>query len=293
MLSVFLGEAQSVPFDPVLGYSAESALMFYELIEPIQSAISGLGPWFGGVAVGIILALVTNRRKIVTYTVSHDRIGITTEDNVLGSVAVTVEGTYNASNLYLSKVIVNNRSLKDIENLNLTIFVNSENCNLLTETAFIHGSVSPVEYSDEYKDKVESRPTDDEAEASERSAEWRARREYKLPAFNRGATMELTYLVDVAHGADPGIFLDSNALGVRIKYKQEPFVATHVWGIPVRHAAYAGVLFWLVIILPILLLYTPIGGVHILVAGVSGIFFAIPGALTLKAYNYFRTIVSG
>lgn len=268
-------------------------MMPYDLIERAQSVISGLGPWFGGVATGIVLALVANRRKTVTYAVSHDRIGITTEDNVLGSVAVTVGGTYNASNLYLSKVIVNNRSLKDIENLNLTIFVNSTNCNLLTETAFIKGSIAPVEYSDEYKNKIQSQPSDDEDKAIERSAQWRGRREYKLPAFNRGATMEITYLVDVAHGADPGIFLDSNTLGVKVKYKIEPFVATHVWGVHIRHAAYAGVVFWLVVILPILLLYEPIGWPHVIVAGFAGIFCAIPGALTLKLYNYLRTLVTG
>jgi len=55
--------------------------MSTELLGYLKSLLDSLGPWLGGAVAGLLLAIFANRRKLVTYTVTHDRIGITAEDN--------------------------------------------------------------------------------------------------------------------------------------------------------------------------------------------------------------------
>ena len=51
--------------------------MSTELLGYLKSLLDSLGPWLGGAVAGLLLAIFANRRKLVTYTVTHDRIGIT------------------------------------------------------------------------------------------------------------------------------------------------------------------------------------------------------------------------
>ena len=208
-------------------------------------------------------------------------------------MSVTVGEKYNAPNLYLSKVTITNRSLKDIESIIFTVYVNSKICHLLTETAILKGSVAPVLYSLEYKGKIDIHDNDDEDQRQSKNDYWKTRREYQLPTLNRGASLEITYLVDVANGENPWIYVDTNALGVKIKHKQDPFVATHIWGIHIRHAAYAGILFSLLFAFPVLISLGSIFWPHVMLALLIGIFCAAPGAWILKAYNYLRSLIAG
>ena len=182
----------------------------------LWALLETLAPWLGGAVAGILSFLLLNRRITLTYAVNHDRIGITANDNILGNVSVLVGESYNASNLYLSKVYITNRSLKDIEDLPVTAYVNSSICNLLTERASILDSITPIRYSEQFEKEI---AVDDQTEQSvkdQRLALWKARREYDLPTLNRGSVLELTYLVDVAHGSNPGTALQGcrNALSV-------------------------------------------------------------------------------
>lgn len=267
--------------------------MLTELLGKFVLILDSLGPWLGGAVAGLLLPMLANRRKLITYTVSHDRIGITANDNILGSVSVKVGEGYTASNLYLSKVAITNRSFKDIADITLTVYVDPSICHLLTETKSIRNSVTPVYYSDEYEKEIRIQEGDDDEAKNNSSDLWKMRRVYFLPTFNRGASLDITYLVDVAHGENPGIYVDVNALGVRIKYKEDPFVATHIWGVHVRHAALTGIIFCLFVFLLALLIFESFTWPHLLAAIIVGIFCAVPGAIILRVYNYLRSLIAG
>ena len=51
--------------------------------------------------VTLLVVMLLNRRSVVTYNVTHDRIGISTHDNIHGEDSVTVGGN-RMQNLYMS-----------------------------------------------------------------------------------------------------------------------------------------------------------------------------------------------
>src|SRR5690242_1442129 len=98
---------------------------------------------------GIILTLVTERishkRGLFTYSVWHNRVGVSAEDRVFGSVQVTWNNN-PVANLFSSTVEMRNESLHDYENV--IVHVYSANTILLNEQTGIVGSVLPFYWTE-------------------------------------------------------------------------------------------------------------------------------------------------
>ena len=115
----------------------------------LLTAISGLS--------GVVLTLVTQRilgkRGLFTYFVWHNRVGVSADDAVFGTVRVTWNGNV-VPNLYSSTVELRNESLADYQNVVVRVF--SNDTRLLSERADLMGTTRILEWSEEFLPSVGS-----------------------------------------------------------------------------------------------------------------------------------------
>ena len=99
----------------------------------LLAAISGLS--------GVVLTLITQRilgkRGLFTYFVWHNRVGVSADDAVFGTVRVTWNGNV-VPNLYSSTVELRNESLADYQNVVVRVF--SNDTRLLSRTRGLDGN---------------------------------------------------------------------------------------------------------------------------------------------------------
>ena len=207
-----------------------------ELSQLIQnqyfSIISG---GLGGIFTAWLIQRILQRRGIFSYSVTHDRVGITTEDPVFGSVAVTWNGD-TIPNLFLSTMEMKNESLNDYENVIVRAYTGDTK--LLTEQAELLETPNILEWSEKYRKQLHV-----EAGKSPTDSQWvlyNGQREYIIPIFNRGQTIKITYLNSAKSSSIPNIWLSILLRGVRLKYRGPQ---NQILGVPQGQAAFVGVLF--------------------------------------------------
>src|SRR5258705_11001118 len=91
----------------------------------------------GGVLLTLLTQYILNKRGLFTYSVRHDRLGVSADDAVFGSVQVTWNGN-QVGHLYSSTIELLNRSMKDYENVVVRAF--TSDTILLTERTDIVGT---------------------------------------------------------------------------------------------------------------------------------------------------------
>lgn len=259
--------------------------------------------------VTLFVVLVRNRRSLLTYHVTHDRIGISTLDNIHGEVLVTVGGS-QMQNLYISNIWIVNRSTRDIEDLEVKVLVVSNDMQLMTEQAYIEGTVEVLKYTvefEEIKNQLEFTMAGvreakavgdfktatqlDEAQI-ENWQIWLGQRWYKVPVFARGQTIRFTYMMNVMSNVNPALIVSCQKAGVRVKYKQPYQPIWHLWGIPLAEAGLSGIgvgiLVWLIIIKSVSALW-----LATLLCLIMGLLSNIPGAAIVKLYRWVRSRLIG
>ena len=258
--------------------------------------------------VTLFVMVVRNRRSLLTYHVTYDRIGISTLDNIHGEVSVTVGGN-RMQNLYMSNVWLVNRSMRDVEKLELKVWSGTNDMQLMSEQTHIEDTVEFLKHTaecEEIKSQLmnaiarveEAKAAGDEAAAARinqaQAANWRtwfAQRWYEVPVFARGQTIRFTYMMNVL-SVDPAILLSCQKAGVRVKYKQPYHPIWHLWGVPLGEAALSGIvigtLVWLVVISSISTLW-----LAALLCLVVGLLSNVPGAAMVKLYRWLRDRVIG
>ena len=108
-------------------------------MESFYAVLANLGPWLGGAIGGVLILVLTNRRSLLTYNVTHQRIGMSADDAVHGKVEVFFRGNL-VDRLYLSVMQIRNRGIRDLENLNLKTYRGHDAMAMLTEEARLDGS---------------------------------------------------------------------------------------------------------------------------------------------------------
>ena len=103
------------------------------------------------------VSLLRNRRALLTYHDMHDRIGTSTLDKIHGEVVVTVGG-HQVQNLYMSNVWLVNRSMKDIEDLEVKALCANNDMRLMSEQTLVEGTVEFLKHTVEYEGG--QKPTD-------------------------------------------------------------------------------------------------------------------------------------
>ena len=259
--------------------------------------------------VTLLVVVVRNRRALLTYHVTHDRIGISTLDNIHGEVSVTVGGS-QMQNLYMSNVWLVNRSMRDIEDLEFKVWTGTNDMQLMSEQTHVEGTVEFLKHSDEF-DEIKGQLVAAVASAANAKAAgdhalatqieqgqasnwgtWLNQRGYAISVFARGQTIRLTYMTNVISSEAPAIFISCQKAGVRVKYKKPYQPIWHVWGVPLGEAAFGailiGILVWFVVISSISALW--LAALICLIVGLLG---NIPGAGIVKIYRWFRNRLIG
>lgn len=259
--------------------------------------------------VTLFVVVVRNRRSLLTYHATHDRIGISTRDNIHGEVLVTVGGN-QMQNLYMSNVWLVNRSMRDVQDLSVKVWCEPNDMHLMSEQTHIVGTIEFLKHTAEYEEiksqlmnavaKVEkAKATEDyvtadqidQAQATNWQV-WRTQRWYEVPVLARGQTIRFTYMTNVLSNADPAIHISCQKAGVRVKYKQPYQPVWHLWEVPLIEASLSGIvigmLVWLVVISTISTLW--VAALLCLVVGLLG---NIPGAAIVKFYRWLRNRLIG
>ena len=259
--------------------------------------------------VTLLVVVLLNRRSVVTYNVTHDRIGISTHDNIHGEVSVTVGGN-RMQNLYMSNVWLVNRSMRDIEDLQVKVFTGTNDMHLMSEQTRVEGTIDILKHTTEYEEikgqlieavaNLETAKAAGDLTAATQIEQaqtnnwqtWFTQRWYQVPVLARGQTIRFTYMTNVLSTSDPAILVSCQKAGVRVKYKQPYQPIWHLWGVPVLEAGVCGIvigtLIWLVIINSISTLW--IAALLCLVVGFLG---SIPGAAIVKLYKWLRNRLIG
>ena len=259
--------------------------------------------------VTLLVFVVGNRRSLLTYHATHNRIGISTLDKIHGEVAVTVGGN-QVQNLYMSNVWLVNRSMRDVEDLEVRVLCGNNDMRLMSEETHVEGTVEFLKHTPEYDEiksqlmnavrgAAQARAAGDHAMETQinqaQAANWQTwftQRWYAAPVLARGQTIRFMYMTNVVTDTDPAIFISCQKAGVRVKYKQPYQPISHLWGVPLVEAGLAGILIgtlvWFLVISSISTLW--LAALFCLVVGLLG---NVPGAAVVKCYRWLRDRLIG
>ena len=241
------------------------------------------------VIAGAILALLTQRilkkRGLFTYFVSHNRVGVSAEDAIFG----TVRATWNnvpVDNLYSSSVELRNESLTDYENVIVKVFTNN-NTTLLTEGTEIVGTTRMLDWTSDFASQV-AVPRGQGATDAQRSL-YAHQREYLIPTMNRGQLVRFTYLNTTSAPQQPSIWLDILHTGVKTKYR---VAQPEYLGVPQFTATRVGS------VLGILAVALVVASVETLwlaavLSFLFGLLVLLPGVACIKLWRRLRDLLGG
>lgn len=237
---------------------------------------------------GIVLAVVTqqilNKRGLFTYFVHHNRVGVSADDAIFGSVRVT----WNAqpvANLYSSTVDLINQSVKDYENVIVRAFTNDTI--LLTEKTEIVGTTRILNWTGDYAQRLAvpagQAPTDAQRDLYSRQ------REYLIPVMNRGQMVRFHYLNAPRTQNQPTVWLDVLHKGVKVRFRvPQP----QTLGVPQPTAALLGVAIGL-ILLGYIIAFVSTLWVAAVLALVYGFIAQVPGALVVRLWRRMKEWLGG
>lgn len=237
-----------------------------------------------GVVVTVAVQALRARRSTFAYSVSHSRIGVSTDDPVYGSVRITWNDNL-ASNLFFSVVELTNQSPRDHENVVVRVF--SRDTILLSESAEKTDSIKPIRHSDEYSKELAvatgQQPT------QEQFTIYGSRREFVVPTFNRGQVVRFSILNSAQTDAGPTIWLDVQHVGVVCKFKQP---GNQVLGVARGKAVVAGSLSGIAIVA---LLVGTIDNVVLtaFLSFVVGWLVVLPGVGIVRLFRKLRELLIG
>ncbi len=252
-----------------------------ELLEakPAIAILSGIG----GIAAALITQWFLNKRAVFRYDVIHNRVGLSADDDIYGSVRVTWNNTA-LNHLFLSTVRVANESMKDFDSVVVRIF--SSNTRLLTEFTAIEGTTRTLEYTEEYAGRI--RVTDGSEPTEDQFALFRRQRDYIVPIMNRGQVLRFEFLNSPTSDAQ-AIWVDILHKGVTCKFKKP---VNQIFGVSQPRAAFVGTVICLMVVGWVV---TSVSSVK--VAAVASFFLGwlvlIPGALAILAVRKLRDALAG
>lgn len=256
-----------------------------ELLQLFQSQyVSVIAGGFGGILTAWLTQRVLNRRGIFSYSVTHNRVGMTAEDPVFGSVAVTWNGNAT-SNLYMSTIEMKNESLNDYENVVIRAY--TSDTKLLTEQTQLLGSPSNLEWSEKYKKETHVNPGDKPT-----ASQWTlygGQREYIIPIFNRGQSVKISYLNSANNSTTPSIWLSVAIKGVKLKFRGPQY---QILGVPLGQAAFMGVLTGFVVWAALVFVATE-PWIIATTAMLYGFVAQVPGAYLIKLLRRVREAIGG
>jgi hypothetical protein len=232
----------------------------------------------------VITQSILGRRGLFTYFVWHNRVGVSADDAVFGTVRVTWNGNV-VPNLYSSTVELRNESLADYQGVVVRVF--SNDTRLLSERADLMGTTRILKWSDEFSHHLAVQPG---AQPTAGQMELYGRqREYAVPTMNRGQVVRLTFL-NAPHGeAQPSIWLDIVHPGVKTRFRvaHQEFLGTPQPIAALIGAALGIPFLWAVVAL------TDVAWVAGVLCLLYGVLVVVPGAYCIKLWRWGREVIGG
>ncbi len=237
-----------------------------------------------GIFVTWITQQILNKRAVFSYNVNHNRVGVSTDDSIFGSVRVTLNGN-EVPNLYLSTIEIRNESSNDYENVDIRAYTNDTL--LLSEQTQIDETSYILEWSNKYKKDLHLA---DGQEISQTQRDlYNRQREFNVPAINRGQIIKLTFLNSATVNTDPSIWVDIQKKGIKLVFRR-PLNIIHGESQP--HAAVIGVIIGF-LIGAILIANDTVLWQAVCIAMIYGLVAATPGAYFLKLWRKCRDVIGG
>jgi hypothetical protein len=244
----------------------------------------GIGSALGSVLLTILTQHVLNRRIRLRYFVLHNRVGVSTDDAIFGSVKVTWNGNVIA-NLFLSTVELVNESMRDYENIVVRAF--TDDTVLLTERTEIVGTTHFLKRTDEFSRELRVEPGQQPTQAQ--TDLYCRQRNFLIPTMNRGQAVRFTFLNAAKTQNQPSIWLDVLHKGIKLEFG---VAHNQILGVAQPTAALVGSVIGLFIIGLIVCFANTIWFAAI-VSFVYGLFAQIPGALAVKAWRWLQHFFGG
>ena len=195
-----------------------------------NNAISGLI----GAAIGWLVTQFQGKTARLRYSTRVDRIAITSNDPIFGSVAVTWGGNA-VRNLYMAWVEVENATNRDFEDVPFMVYVGNDTF-LLNERTGVVNTPYIVPLAPAFTAFIAVAPGTTPTPAQ--SARYYHCRDYVLPTFNRGQLIQFTYLCTRPNDDNqPEIFISTQLKGARLRHENR---STLVFGVPLRDAVVRG-----------------------------------------------------
>jgi len=255
------------------------------LIQIIQNEyIAIIAGGLGGIITAWLTQRILNKRGVFSYFVNHLRVGMSAEDAIFGSVAVSWNGN-PIPNLFLSSIELTNESMNDYENVAVCAY--TSDTQLLSEQTQIVDTPNILSWSDKYKQQLHVDPG--QAATDSQLQIYYGQREYVIPIMNRGQKVKITYLNSAKSTENPNIFLSISQKGVKLKYCTPQ---NQIFGVPQPHAALAGLLVGVVVVIS-LVLFAANTWVAAIGAFSYGLIAQIPGAYSIKFIRKAREAIGG
>lgn len=239
-----------------------------------------------GFGLSQIATKLSNKTGTFRYTVRTDRIGLTAEDPIFGTVKVLWQEN-DVRNLYTSTIQLENATSKDFEKVAFKVYTEAETI-LLNERASILETAYGLEWTDDFKRRMFLK--EGESPTQEQLNIYNHRREYIIPIFNRGQIVEITYLCTRPKDDQiPLLWLDTLTKGIRLKQIKNFDL---IWGVPSNFAIKRGVF---VAILTLLFCGFFVNSIWLatslsMIVGLGGVLW---GAVLYKTERYLRNLIFG
>jgi hypothetical protein len=241
-----------------------------------------------GAIIALIISKIRNKSGIFGYYIIFNRIGLSADDSVLGSVRVTWQG-HEVRNLHWYTIEVENLTSTDYENIIFKVFSGNDTV-MLNEQTHVVDSPDIIRWSDTYREmfKVDNGSIPNELQLNG----YYHRREYLLPVFNRTQKLKFTYLCTKPNDdLDPGIYISTPSKGVRLKRLRNPAVIIKpIWGVPVPAAISRALVLSILVIFACGLFINNVwlASFISMAIGLSGQIF---GALTYKIEKFIKDVI--
>ena len=187
----------------------------------------------------LLITSLRNKSGVLGYTVTWQRIGISTDDQIHGEVRVHWQNQ-QVRNLFAYTIDIENLSSVDYDNIVLRFYSGGDTI-ILTEQSHIVDQPSIVPWSPAFQARIAI--PDGQKPTQQQFDEYQHNREYLLPVLNRRQKLSFTFLCTKPNDdADPGIFVSTPSKGVRLKRLKLPFVILNpIFGVPIPVALVRGI----------------------------------------------------
>lgn len=246
------------------------------LMTSYGSIIFALIYFAGGVLITVIAKCFINKRGSFIYHVTHNRIGLSADDKIYGSVKVTWNDT-PVHRLYLSMVEIENVSMKDFSSVTVRVYTN--NTALLSQGTQIVGTTHSIDFTEEYERKLAV--LDGKTPSQSQWDLYRNERDYFVPTMNRGQKLRLEILNAAMSDEQPCIWLDILHKGVVCKFQ---IPQAQIFGVPRLNAVYIGMGFSFIIVVAITIYFKSLFWVSLL-SYFIGVYVVVPGAYAIKSWR--------